>query len=208
MGAIEELRSESNERWAQAAKRAQGLADNCLGAAVKVYYTRFWPVGVTVLVAVGSMVSALAFGFSYGEWPSYITFGFMLAGLGTMIGGLIFNSKKVVPAAEYGNVDVTLSLTDEERKHVRRQVAGKAAVVPEHLTVTRGAAVQMRKALATHLLIMPFYPLVFIPQAINSAGRNDPFGWVFVAAVSLFLIASIFLIRDFRRSGRFLARTA
>lgn len=103
---------------------------------------------------------------------------------------------------------MTLSLTGEERKHVRRQIVGKAAVVPEHLTVTRGAAVQMRKALATQLLIMPFYPLVFIPQAINTAGGDDPFGWIFVGVVALFVIGSIFLIRDFRRAGRFLARTA
>jgi hypothetical protein len=125
-----------------------------------------------------------------------------------MVGGLIFNSKKVVPAAEYGNVDVTLSLTGEEQKHVRRQVAGTAAIVPAHLTVTRGAAVQMRKALATQLLIMPMYPLVFIPQAISGAGRNDPFGWLSVGLVFLFVSSSAFLIRDFRRSGHFLTRTA
>ena len=208
MGGIDELMAESNERWTKAAKRAQGLADNGLGAAVKIYYTRFWPVGVIVLVAVGSMLAALAFGASYSEWPSNLTFGFMLAGLGTMIGGLIFNSKKVVPAAQYGNVDVTLSLTSEERKHVHRQVAGKASVVPDHLPVTRGVAVQMRKALATQLLIMPFYPLVFLAQAFNSAGQDGPFGWVFLGLVILFLIGVVFLIRDLRRTGLFLARTA
>ena len=125
-----------------------------------------------------------------------------------MIGGLVFNPKKVVPAADYGNVDVTLSLTSEERKHVRRQIAGKTTVVPDHLTVTRGAAVQMRKALATQLLIMPFYPLVFIPQALNSAGRDDPFVWVFLVAVFLLVIGMIFVVRDFSRAGRFLRRTA
>lgn len=208
MSGIDELMAESNERWSKAAKRAQGLADHGLGAAVKVYYTRFWPAGVIVLVAVGSVATALAFGDSYSDWPSYLPFGFMLAGLGTMIGGLIFNSKKVVPAAEYGNVDVTLSLTNEERKHVRRQVAGKAEVVPEHIPVTRGAAVQMRKALATQLLILPFYPLIFIPQATNSAGRNEPFGWIYLGMVFLLVIAAAFLIRDFRRTGQFLKRTA
>lgn len=86
MGAIEDLMAESNERWAQAAKRAQGLADNGLGEAVKAYYTRFWLVGVMVLVAIGSVVAALAFGASVGNWPSYLAFGLMLAGLGTFIG--------------------------------------------------------------------------------------------------------------------------
>lgn len=198
MDEIGDLMAETNERWAQAAKRAQGLADNGLGEAVKAYYTRIWLVGVIDLVVIGSGVAAPDLGASLGA--SYLRFGFMLAGLGSIIGGLIFNSTKVVPAAEYGNVDVTLSLT-----HVRRQIAGMATVVPEHLTVTRGAVVQMRKALATQLLIMPFYPLVFIPQAINGVGRDDPFGWVFVGVVSLFVIGSLFLVRDFRRAGRFLA---
>ena len=207
MGGIEDLMAEASERWAKAAKRAQGLADNGLGAAVKVYYTRFWLVGVIVLVPINSLAAALAFGASNGDWPTHLTFGCMLAGLGTMIGGLIFNSKRVVPAAEYGNVDVTLSLTSEERRHVRRQVAGKAAVVPEHLTVTRGAAVQIRKAFATQLLIMPSYPLFLIAQAINGVGRNDPFGWVFAGLAFLSLIGLLFLIRDFRRTGQFLART-
>lgn len=66
----------------------------------------------------------------------------------------------------------------------------------------------MRKALATQLLIMPFYPLVFIPQALNSAGRDDPFGWVFLGAVFLLMIGMIFVVRDFSRAGRFLGRTA
>jgi hypothetical protein len=208
LSGIEDLMAESNERWAQATKRAHGLADHGLGEAVKVYYTRILPGGVIVLVMIGSVVAVLAFGGSFGDWPSYIPFGVMLAGVGAMIGGLIFNSKKVVPAADYGNVDVTLSLTSEERKHVRRQIAGRATVVPEHLTVTRGAAVQMRKALATQLLIMPFYPLVFIPQALNTAGRDNPFAWFFVCVILLLLIGIIFLVRDFGRSGRFLARTA
>lgn len=207
MSGIEDLTAESNERWAQATKRAYGLADHGLGEAVKLYYTRFLPGGVIVLVMLGTAVAALAFGGSFEDWPSYLPFGLMLAGVGAMIGGLIFNSKKVVPAADYGNVDVMLSLTGEERKHVRRQIAGKTTVVPEHLTVTRGAAVQMRKALATQLLIMPFYPLVFIPQALNTAGGDNPFAWFFVCVVLLLLIGIIFLVRDFVRSGRFLERT-
>ena len=208
MGGIDGLMAESNDRWAQATKRAYGLADHGLGDAVKAYYTRFFPWGVIVLVMIGSVAAALAFGDSFGDWPSYLPFGSMLAGLGTLIGGLIFNSRKVVPAADYGNVDVTLSLTSEERKHVRRQIAGKATVVPEHLTVTRGAAVQMRKALATQLLILPFYPLVFVPQALTAAREDNPLAWLFVGMVLLLLIGTIFLVRDFGRCGRFLAGTA
>jgi hypothetical protein len=102
---------------------------------------------------------------------------------------------------------VTLSLTGEERKQIRRQIAGKAAVIPEQLTVTRGAAVQMRKALATQLLLMPFYPLLFIPQAVRQVQRDEPFGWVFAAFICVLMVGIVFLVRDFRRTGRFLART-
>jgi hypothetical protein len=207
MRGIEDFMAESNDRWAQATKRAEGLSDNGLGEAVKNYYTRFVPVVLAVLVTLGTMAAILAFGGSFADWPSYLPFGLMIAGLGIFIGGLVYNSKKVVPAAEYGRVDVTLSLTGDERKHIRRQIAGKAAVDREHLTVTRGAAVQMRKALATQLLLMPLYPLVFIPQAIRNAWHEDPFGWVFVPLLGLLFIAIVMSIRDFRRTGRFLTRT-
>lgn len=208
MGGIEGLMAESNERWAKADRRAQGLADNGLGEAVKNYYIRFVPAGVVILAGIGTVGAVLAFQGSFADWPSYLLFGVMLAGLGILVGGLVYNSKKVVPAAEYGKVDVTLSLTGEERKQIRRQIAGKAAVIPEQLTVTRGAAVQMRKALATQLLLMPFYPLLFIPQAVRQVQRDEPFGWVFAAFICVLMVGIVFLVRDFRRAGRFLARTA
>lgn len=207
MGGIEGLMAESNERWAKADRRAQGLADNGLGEAVKNYYIRFVPAGVVILAGIGTVGAVLAFQGSFADWPSYLLFGVMLAGLGVLVGGLIYNSKKVVPAAEYGKVDVTLSLTGEERKQIRRQIAGKAAVIPEQLTVTRGTAVQMRKALATQLLLMPFYPLLFIPQAVRQVQHDEPFGWVFAAFICVFMVGTVFLVRDFRRAGRFLART-
>ena len=129
--------------------------------------------------------------------------------LGVVIGGLTYNAKKVVQAAKSGRVNVLLSLESEERKHVRRQIAGKVAIEPEHLPVTRAAAVQMRKGLATQLLLAPMFPLIFIPQAARFAIRNDsPFDWLMAVAVAGIVIAIVLLVRDFRQTGRFMAQTA
>jgi hypothetical protein len=100
---------------------------------------------------------------------------------------------------------VLLSLENEERKQVRRQIAGKAAMDPQHLAVTRAAAVQLRKGLATQLLLAPLFPLTFIPQALRGDG---PFAWLMATAVGVAVIGIALFVRDFRRAGRFLALTA
>jgi hypothetical protein len=82
------------------------------------------------------MGGILAFRATLAEWASFLVFGFLLAVLGVVIGGLVYNAKKVVPAAKLGRIDVLLSLESEERKHVRRQIAGKAPIDPENLAVT------------------------------------------------------------------------
>ncbi|WP_235423704.1 hypothetical protein [Pseudarthrobacter chlorophenolicus] len=89
------------------------------------------------------------------------------------IGGLIYNAKKVVPAVQSGRIDVLLSLESDERKRIRRQITGKAPLDIEHLPVVRAAAVQLRKNVATQLLVQPMIPLIFIPQAVNFARRGD-----------------------------------
>lgn len=210
MSGIDDLMAESKDRWDHAARRAQGLADNGLGEAVKTYYTRYFPGGVVVLLVVGTLGGMLALGGALMEWASFLVFGFFLAVLGVLIGGLVYNAKKVVPAARTGRVDVLLSLESEERKQVRRQIAGKAAIDPEHLVVTRGAAVQLRKGLATQLLLLaPMFPLLFIPQAVGFALRGDIVAaWVMAVGVVATGIGVVLFVRDFRRAGRFLAGTA
>ncbi|WP_181038499.1 hypothetical protein [Arthrobacter sp. ZGTC131] len=191
MSGMDDLMAESNDRWADAMRRAQGIEDNGLGEAVKTYYTRYFPAGLFILVAAGTMGGILAFRATLAEWASFLMFGFLLAVLGILIGGLVYNAKKVVPAANLGKIDVLLSLESEEQKQVRRQIAGKAPIDPEHLEVTRAAAVQLRKGLATQMLLQPMFPLVFIPQAINFALRGDSlFAWTRRPALSL-MIASM-----------------
>lgn len=208
MSGIDDLLAQSNDRWAHAMRRAQGIEDKGLGEAVKTYYTRYFPVGLVGLVAAGSFAGMLGFGGAPSDWASYLIFGIFLAAFGIVIGGLIYNSKKVVPAARVGRVDVLLSLESEERKQIRRQIAGKSAADPEHLFVARAAAVQLRKGLATQLLLAPF--LVFVPilQTARLAVRGDPFWWFMAIGVGVMMLATALLVRDFQRTRRFLARTS
>lgn len=46
MSGIDDLMAESNDRWAHAIRRAQGIEDNGLGDAVKTYFTRYFPAGL------------------------------------------------------------------------------------------------------------------------------------------------------------------
>lgn len=208
MSGIDDLLAGSNDRWEHAARRASGIVDNGLGAAVKNYYTRYFPAGVIVLIAVGTGLGTLAFGGAPAGLSLYLVFGFALAAIGTLIGGLAYNARKVVPAANIGRMDVLLSLEKGEQKQVRRQIAGKAVIEPEHLAVVRAAAVQRRKGLATQLLIMPFYTFIFVPQSVNFALRGDgSAAWFMAIGVVVILFGIGFIVRDFLRTGRFLART-
>lgn len=208
MSGIDDLMAESNDRWAHAIRRAQGIEDNGLGEAVKTYFTRYFPAGL-FLVAVGTAVGILGLRGTLSDWPTYLAFGFLLAVLSVVIGGLVYNAKKVAPAAKSGKVNVLLSLESEEKKQVRRQIAGKAPIDSEHLSVIRAAAVQLRKGLATQLVLAPFYPLIFIPQAVNFALRGETLSaWLMALGVGVIVIAFGLLVGDFRRAGRLLTRTS
>lgn len=146
MSGIDDLMAEANDRWADARRRAQGGEDNGLGEAVKTYYTRYFPAGFFILVAAGTIGAILAFPGTPERLPTFLSLGFLLGFLGALIGGLVYNAKRVAPAAKLGRIDVLLSLENEEKKHVRRQIAGKGPIDPEHLSVTRAAAVHYERA--------------------------------------------------------------
>ena len=208
MSGIDDLMAESNDRWAHATRRAQGIEDNGLGEAVKTYFTRYFPAGL-FLVAVGTAVGIFGLRGTLSDWPTFLWFGFLVAVLSAVVGGLVYNAKKVVPAAKSGRVNVLLSLESEEQKQVRREIAGKEPINSGHLSVTRAAAVQLRKGLATQLVLAPFYSLIFIPQAVNFSLRGDTLAaWLMALGVGVMAIGFGLLVRDFRQAGRFLTRTA
>ena len=204
MSEVDSLAAKYHRRWSNAARNAQGLADNGMGTAVKAYYALYFPVAVGALILTGTLGAALLLGNRPADWPLYATFGLLLAALGALIGGLTYDSKKVRPAAELGTTDVMLWLEQAEQRHIRRQILGKAAVVPEHLGVARGAAVQLRKSQATTLILAPVLPLAFMPQAVP--GRSDLW-WLMAILIGTQFIAFGFVARDFRQSGRFLTGT-
>ncbi|MCB5275389.1 hypothetical protein BJG92_02937 [Arthrobacter sp. SO5] len=205
MSGIDDLIPKSDDRWTTATRRAQGIADLGLGGALKTYYALYFPAGVIILVTAGTVGAMLAFEGDPANWPSFLLFGFFPAVLGAAIGGLIYNAKKIAPSAETGRIDVLLSLEDEERKDIRCQVLGKTTVDPEHLVVSQAAAVQLRKNLATQLIWMSAFPLLFIPQVIRGAGFLS---WLMAAGMLVMVIGAIYVVRDFQRAGRFLDRTA
>lgn len=204
MSGVDRLMAESNDRWAKATRRAQGVADNGLGKALRTYFILYFPVGLLVLILVGAGVTASFSGLAWLN-PLNLQFGLMLAALGAFVGGLLYNAKRVRPAAHLGIVSVTMSLETHEQKHVRRQYLGKTPIEAQHLPVTRAAAVQQRKNIATQLLILPMLPLVVIPLALPG---TTTIWWLNALVVFFNFIAAIFLVREFRQTGRFLAYTA
>lgn len=204
MSGIDDLMAESDDRWDKATRRAQGIADNGLGTAMRIYYVLYFPIGLVVLVPLGAAAAALAFGHSWTNLQN-LRFGLVVAFVGMLIGGLIYNAKKVRPAADVGSANVLMSLETHEQNQVRREISGKSPVGAEHLEVTRGAAVQQRKSAATQLLIIPMLPLALIPQALPG---SSPVWWLMALLVFFYLFVVVVLMREFRQPGRFLMHTA
>jgi uncharacterized membrane protein len=82
MSGLDDLISESTSRWADADRRAQGIADNGLGEAVKKYYTIYFPAGLVAVAALGSVFAMWAFG-PGEDWQTSLLLGFALAGMGS-----------------------------------------------------------------------------------------------------------------------------
>ncbi len=208
MSGIDDLLADSNDRWSRARRNADDVEDLGLSQALRTYYTRYFPVGVAVLVVAGTGAGPLIFGGTLSDWASYLAFGFVLAAVGATIGGLIYNAKKVAPAARLPRTDILYPLETEERKHINRQIAGKSPIDTEHLSVARAGAIQQRKNLVRQLLLLPSNLFLFTSLAANWAGRGEPLVWVMLIAVALSIVGIVFLVRDFRRTSRFLASTS
>ncbi|MHA7192012.1 hypothetical protein ACX80N_17145 [Arthrobacter sp. MDT2-16] len=203
MAGLDDLRAEANERWAKAERYAQGFADNGMGEALRVYYTRYFPAGVVLYVGALALVGSLLY-----DGPPNLSLvlqgGAALFGLLAAIAGLIYNARRVKPRAELGkNLSITIGLEVDEQKYVRRVITGKEPPPqdPVRLAVARSVAVQSRKTQATNLLTVP----------LNSYCLGGLFGdlsflWMGITAV--FLVTTILFAREFRQTGRFLAATA
>ena len=204
MAGLDDLRAEGNQRWAKAERYAQGFADNGMGEALRVYYTRYFPAGVIVYAAVLALIGPLFAGNEPTDWLFVAQLGISAFGLVAAIAGLIYNATRLKPRVELGkNLFITLPLDKDEQKYLKRVVNGKEPTPqdPGRLTVARSFAVQTRKNLATNLLVVPVYSycLAYVIEDLSI---------FWTALFAVFVIITSLLIREFRRAGRFLAITA
>lgn len=208
MSGIDDLLAEFNDRWSRAMSNARDVKDLGLGKAVRTYYIRYLPAGALVFVAVGTALGTIVLGESRAGWSSNLAMVFLLATIGVIVGGLIYNAKKVSPAALTYRSDVLLPLESQERKQVARQTSGKSTIDKEHLSVARASAVQQRKSLAKQLILAPAYVFLFTAQTANWARQAEPLAWIMLILVVGWLVAIVLLVRDFRRKGQFLTSTS
>ena len=204
MSGVDDLLKRDEKRWEAGRRRAAGIEDRGLGPAIRCYYTRYLPAGALALAAAVAGTGLLASLEGPVDWELVATLGILCAAVGAGIGGIVYNRRWIAPAASAGRVDVMLSLDDAERKSLRRQIRGKEPIDPRWIDVTRAAAVQLRRGLATQLMLFPIQALIFLPQVMHWGGL---FSWLFAAATLLMVAGLVYTYRDFLRTGECLART-
>jgi hypothetical protein len=193
------MKADPPSRWVTAERWAAGTRDNGMGEAVRIYYTRYFPALALLLLTAGSMVSYLLLGHGDASWVDHVQVGALLVATGCLMGGLVYNAKRLKRTVELGRADAMIALNKTDQASVRRQIAGKEPPDQEHLAVVRAAAVQMRKQTATTVLIMPSYLYLFVV--------TDEW-WLAVTGGVILLACMFLIVLDFRRQGRFLRETA
>lgn len=204
MSGVDDLLKRDGKRWEAARRRAAGVEDRGLGPAIRRYYGLYLPAGAILIgagVAVAGLLASLA---GPVDWELIVVLGVLCAVLAASIGGILYNRNRIALAAASARVDVTLSLTDEERRSVRRQIRGKESVDLPRLDVARAVAVQLRRGLATQQMLMPVQVLILLPPVVHWGGL---FTWLFAVASPLMVVGLVYTYWDFRRAGEFMART-
>jgi len=199
--------SSAESRWAKATSRAQGLADLGLEAAVRRYFLIYLPLTVTAALVVGFVLAFLWPEVADGFVRSGFFFGSLLSGLGLVIVGMVYGSKRLSALVRPSRIGVTVGLTAEEAKHIRRQVLAKEPIDPQHITVLRGTAVQMREGLAKQLLWSPGFLIYFAGQFLLR-GTVTVFDIVMNVLLLGMFVLLFFVARQFHQTGVFLTSTA
>jgi hypothetical protein len=206
MARMTDADTEAADRWAKATRIAEGITDYGISKALRPYFLVYLPLGVLVLTGIGYLILALIFGNVGEEWPEYLGAGLMLAGIGVIIGGFVYASKKVKPEVRPQRGQALVWLEKPEQKRIRKQIYGRIPPVPEELTVARGAAVQLRQGLAQGLLLIPGYLLIFVPQLVSA--RDGFLGVLWISLLGLLVAVAIVTVWQFHQTTRFLERTA
>jgi hypothetical protein len=199
---VEDPRTAADARWAKAERYAQGYADNGMGKALRVYYTRYLPLGILAIVLLLALVGPIVIPDGPEKVVTLVQAGWFIFAIAALVGGLVYNAKQLKPRVKLGsNVAITFPLEKDEQKALMRGINGKEPVPEQHLQVARASAVRGRKDAGTTLLIVPTYTY-FIGQAV---GNLD---WVYLAFFVAFAVLAVPQVRSFQRQGRFLAATA
>jgi len=206
MSGLDDLLAESEDRWAKAERRSQGVADKGLGKAVRTYFTLYFPAGMVLLFIIGAVLGMLLFRGEFASARWYVFAGTMLAGVGTISSGITYNSKVIASSVAMGSMNVTMSLHTAEQKELRREILGRITPRPEHLAVKRAAAVQLRKALSTQLIVVaPILEFQFLVQVLND---RNPIAWLSAIVWIAYTVFVVVPVRQFLALGRFLDQTA
>ncbi|WP_285242840.1 hypothetical protein [Pseudarthrobacter sp. fls2-241-R2A-127] len=116
MSGLDDLLAESEDRWAKAERRSQGVADKGLGKAVRTYFTLYFPAGMVLLFIIGAVLGMLLFRGEFASARWYVFAGTMLAVIGTIASGITYNSKVIASSVAMGSMNVTMSLHTAEQK--------------------------------------------------------------------------------------------
>lgn len=110
------------------------------------------------------------------------------------------------PLVQPRRIGVTVGLTAEEAKRVRRQVLANEPSNVEELPVLRGAAVQLREGLAKQLLPAPGVLVFLCGQAVSS-GITSVIDVVMIVLLLAMVVLFGFVARQFQQTGVFLRST-
>jgi hypothetical protein len=196
----------AESRWAKAASRAEGLTDLGIGGAVRRYFLMYFPFTVLAGLVVGFALASLWPDVAEGFLNSGLYIGSLLSGLGVVVVGWVYGSKKVSPMVRSQRIGVTVGLTAAEVKHVRRQVVAKEPIDINHIPVLRGAAVQIREGLAKQLLLSPGLLIYFAGQSLSRGIHSVIDVMMIVLLLGMVVLLSI-TSRQFHQTGEFLTST-
>ena len=138
---------------------------------------------------------------------SGVSLGLQLAGLGIFVGGWVYGSRKISPRVQPRRIGVTVGLTADEAKQVRRRILSNEPVDDADGAVLRATAVQLREGLAKQLVTAPGFLVLFAGQAVGR-GTWSVFDVVMILAIVGLVVAFGFVVRQFQQTGAFLTSTA
>jgi hypothetical protein len=182
------------------------LTDLGIGVAVRRYFLMYLPFTFLAGLVVGFALASLWPDVAEGFVRSGLYIGSLMSGLGVAVVGWVYGSKKVSRMVRPRRIGVTVGLTADEVKHIRRQVLAKEPIDVSHISVLRGAAVQIREGLAKQLLLSPGLLIYFAGQFLSRGIQSVIDVMMLVLLLGMVVLLGI-TSRQFHQTGEFLTST-